>query len=63
MHGAQREQGFHALAPRLADPDQDAAGERYAQLPGHADGLQPHLRQLVRAAMVGPAARAQALRQ
>ena len=59
---AQREQGFDALAPRLPDPDQDAAGERYAELTGHADGLQPHLRELVRAAMVGSAARAQALR-
>ena len=59
---AQREQGFHALAPRLADPDQDAAGERHAELTGRADGLQPHLRKLVRAGMVGSAARAQALR-
>ena len=57
MQGAQREQGFDALAPRLADADQDAAGERHAELAGRADRLQANPGMLVRAAVVGAAAR------
>ena len=59
---AQREQRLDALAPGLADADQDAAGERHAQLAGRADRLEPHRGTLVRAAVVRPAALAQPLR-
>ena len=36
-----------ALGARLADADQDAGGERHAQLAGRRDRRQPHRRQLV----------------
>src|SRR2546430_1640517 len=43
VHLGQRLERRHALLRGLADADEDAAGERDAQLAGRADGLQPAL--------------------
>src|SRR5690606_16872080 len=48
----QRLERLHALLRRLADADQDAAGERDPQLTGGADRLQPLRRVLGRGALV-----------
>ena len=58
---AQRQQRLDALAPGLADADQDAGGERHRRLAGGADGLEPQRRVLVGRAEMRPAAAAQPL--
>ena len=58
---AQRQQRLDALAPGLADADQNAAGERHRRFPGVANGFEPHLRVLVGRAEMRAAAPAQAL--
>ena len=59
---AQRQQSLDALAPGLADADQDAAGEGDRELAGRADGREPNLGALVGTAMMRAAALAQSLR-
>ena len=59
---AQRQQCFDALASRLADPDQDAGGERDFGLAGCRDGGEPHGRHLVGRAEMGTALLRQTLR-
>ncbi len=58
---AQRQQRLDALAPGLADADQDAGGERHRRLAGGADGFKPYRRILVGRAEMRPAAAAQPL--
>ena len=58
---AQREQRLDALAPGLADADQDAGGERHRRLAGRGDRGEPHRRVLVGRAEMRPAATAQPL--
>ena len=58
---AQRQQRLDALAPGLADADQDAGGERHRRLAGGADGFEAHRRVLVGRAEMRPAAAAQPL--
>ena len=53
---AQREQRLDALAPRLADADEDAARVRDREPPGAVDRVQAHLGQLVGRAEVRHAA-------
>ncbi len=57
---AQGEQRLDALLPRLADADEDAAGEGNRRLARRRDGRQAHGRMLVGTAGVGAAAPAQA---
>ena len=63
MQVAQRDQRLDALAPGLADPDQDAAGVRDAQPPGPCDRVDADGGILVGRAEVGATARRQAIRR
>ncbi len=63
MEIAQGEQRIQALLARLADPDQDAAGERDCELSGHTDHVQTHGGNLVRRAVMHLARSAQPVRR
>ena len=56
---ADGEQRLDALAAGLADADEDSGGERHRQLARSGEGRKPHLRVLVRRAVVRPALLAQ----
>ena len=53
VHRGERLERLDAVLLGLPDPDEDAAGERDAQLPGGADRLEPQRRILGRRALVG----------
>ena len=63
LDGAQREQRFDALAPRLADADEQAGGHRNAEFTGSAQGREPLRRRLVGGAEVRTAPLAQPVRR
>ncbi len=56
---SQREQRLDAFEPGLADPDQDAGGERDSQFAGHPNRREPHGRVLVGRSVVRAARLAQ----
>ncbi len=63
MQRAQRQHRLDSLASRLADADENAAGERHRERTGSANGFQAYPRPLVRTAVMGTAALAQAIRR